>query len=766
MVTYTSARTLEVSLPRFRLSFYVNADWELECRSIPGYVIDKSQSCGTMFGLTNKLILRPGPTSSEDSLLPRRVIIPEGEVSFRKYGDFMCVSINTDEEQHVRWHEYTIDTDLRCLTSNTSLGSKLYLCYLHALTSHCLPDPLLGHTGTEEALSILQSASCRSFQRLNIHEAKLLELIGNLTPEREYYPRHLQSMATVKWNDLPTLSQHHDFFRIVCLLFGHARALEDLYDQPVAFDTSNRNQSLLNRAASRNKSYYPSDLQNLDRPSSLVDDVIYRSRDVSDLGATEHVAFQTTWSIWNGRPSLDRGFPSLWDLMNSWGPLGSSDSTVSSRYSQDWLKFDAARDWFAIYDLCWCAVYWGDRNSKIELCFSLSAAAYSKSKYSNIVPFLIIFALDKRCCDLLPPDRSYTLSDGLAPQLTRLEGMVSGSALDIYSTPANTLDVRWYEKRDIYDATIRRESATAAEAILRHWPRYQYVDLPQEWFDKSDFNRGISEYSQSISRNIRLEKHVKQLQDVLQGYGDVVTHPAVPYMVSPQFIISHSKAPFYSLHDVLMSRTNVSSPPADGEPSRHYPFPPTVAAAEVVPPLASSASLENLIEELRNAPQPMLQVYGHELKKSHHELLSMRQHGSLLARGAVHPHNMLLVYHYECSHEKEQIFSEILAALEPSHNVEKTNGIAGLWPRITPRSLLRQLTRDRIGTLPSSWRSLITRYATSLLRYRHSLRLLELSLGQKHQELLRETDAIQSDILAESTPDWLLVQVRPLCCYY
>ena len=140
-------------------------------------------------------------------------------------------------------------------------------------------------------------------------------------------------MATVKWNDLPTLSQHHDFFRIVCLLFGHARALEDLYDQPVAFDTSNRNQSLLNRAASRNKSYYPSDLQNLDRPSSL-DDVMYRSRDVSDLGATEHVAFQITWSIWNGQPSLDRGFPGLWEIMNSWGALGSSDSTIQSRLAQ------------------------------------------------------------------------------------------------------------------------------------------------------------------------------------------------------------------------------------------------------------------------------------------------------------------------------------------------------------------------------------------------------------------------------------------------
>jgi len=162
MATYI-ARKLEVSLPRFRLSFFINANRELECRSMPGYVIDESQSCGTMCGLTNKLILRPGLTSSEDSLLsplPRRVIIPQGDVSFKKDGDFTSVTINTDKEQHIRWHEYTIDTDLRCLTGNASLCNKLYQCYLHALTSHCLPDPLLGHTRTEEALYILQSTSC------------------------------------------------------------------------------------------------------------------------------------------------------------------------------------------------------------------------------------------------------------------------------------------------------------------------------------------------------------------------------------------------------------------------------------------------------------------------------------------------------------------------------------------------------------------------------------------------------------------------------
>jgi hypothetical protein len=110
------------------------------------------------------------------------------------------------------------------------------------------------------------------------------------------------------------------------------------------------------------------------------------------------------------------------------------------------------------------------------------------------------------------------------------------------------------------------------------------------------------------------------------------------------------------------------------------------------------------------------------------------------------------------------VFSELLATLVPSQDAEKANGIAGLWPRITPRSLLRQLAQDRISTLTDQWKTAIKRYAVCLLKYQQSHRLLELSLSQKSEELLRETDSMRSDsdLLTESTPDWLLVQVRPL----
>jgi hypothetical protein len=770
IATHTS-QSLEVSLPRLRLSFFVNSNWELESRSMPNYVVDKTQSCGTMFGLRNKLILCPRPNSSEESLLPRRVIIPEGKISFRTTGDFASIFINNGDEQHVRWHEYTIDTDLGRLSSNTSLTSKLYQCYLHALTSHCLPDPLLRQTGTEEALYILRSAACRSFQRLDDHEAKLLELIGNLTPKRVYYPPHLKSMVTVKWNDLPALSQHHDFFGAVYTILDHARVLEVLYDQPTTFDSRDRDQSLLNRAAYRNKEYYPSDLQISEQPSSL-DDVRYRSRDVPDGETAKHIAYQTSWSIWNAQVSLSlyRTLPKLWDFMTSRGSVGPSGSPVSLKYGRNWLKFNAARDWFVIYDLCRRGINADLPSMRIGLSFCLSAAAYSNSEYSDIILFFIASALDERCRHLSPPTYpSYTLSDGVVPDLAYIEDFVSRSALPIKSTPANSLyaeetlskKVKKQLRKEEYNAVIESKSSKISKLILRRWPNYTSVNFHEEWFDESEGHQYIEEYLQSLSRNIQLRDHVIQLLSILQRHRNISIPATLPYEFSPQFVTSHSKAPSYSIRDTMLSHTNIPTPMTEqpSEPSLGDSFPPPAATAGSLGSVGPD-SLKILIEEFQNSRQPLLELYGNELSKSHREMMV---HGaSNSERGTVPSHEFLRPYHDECSLWKDKIFFEISATLGPSQNVERVNAIAGLWPRITPRSLLSQLVQDRLATLPDQWNVIITRYAVGLLRYQQSRRLLELSSSQKHGELLREIDSLRSDILAESTPDWLLIQVRPL----
>jgi hypothetical protein len=747
IATHT-AQTLEISLPRFCLSFFVNTNWELECRSMPGYVIDETQACGTLFGLRNKLTLCLSASRSEIHLLSRRIIIPQGDISFEIRGDFAHVSIDTRYQQRVHWHEYTIDKDLGCLTSNASLSSKLYQCYLHALTSHVLPDPLSSHTGTEEALYILRNAACRSFQALGSHEASMLGRISELSPHR----RHVKStktqgvwMATVTWQDLPALSQHDDFFWAVRSLLDHARALVTLHGLPAIVDVPTSDPRLRNRAASRNKSYYPSDLH-MSGLSSPVDDVEYKSRDVINCISGELSSFRTSWSLWNVQPSLDDMLPGLWRLMESLELLETAGSGISPRYSREWFSLMALSNWFSLYNLCRMVTNPSRKNLRIQLSFSLSAAAYIHPEFSYIVAVIMILALDGRCRHLSPPpQRFYRVSDGLNPEITRLKQIISGCWL-----------------RFEY-ANIKRESLVVAESILRQWPNYQSVDFREQWFNKLACKHHIKIYVLSISRNIQLNEYILQLQSILRDYGNVTRPSRDSYVFSPQFITGGSKPPSYSLHDVLISHSNFPVPSPDGERFQDHAVTPSVAT-KVIRPQAESRDLKVLIEELQLSQQPLLQLYGAELDKSHRELLARNAPKCLPVGGTVPLHEVFLKYHNECSRKKDKLFSEIMAALAPSQILEETWSLAGIWPRITFQSILRQLGHDRINTIPKQWKLVFMCYAVTFVKYQQSLRMLELSSRQNHDELLREIEAIRHNTLAESTPDWLLIQVRLLLC--
>jgi hypothetical protein len=77
---------------------------------------------------------------------------------------------------------------------------KLYLALTHAITSHCLSDPLTGCTGTELALGLLRSAGVRSFRFLQVNDMELLGKIAAISPVRAFYPLCLEEMRQIGWN--------------------------------------------------------------------------------------------------------------------------------------------------------------------------------------------------------------------------------------------------------------------------------------------------------------------------------------------------------------------------------------------------------------------------------------------------------------------------------------------------------------------------------------------------------------------------------------
>ncbi|KAG9091866.1 hypothetical protein FRC06_000351, partial [Ceratobasidium sp. 370] len=255
------SRRFLVELPRMKLTFFVNENEQLESDNFRGLVVDESQSTGTMFGLRNQLVLRAKDPVAQSLPRSRCLLIPYGDVSFATFAGHIHANIDLGSNRHIVFYQYKIDGDLGCLTGGVGLTGRLFKIYLHAVTSSCLPDPLTGRTGTEEALHELSESITSSFDEVDSEQARLLQLIGELTPKRKYYPVHLRSMMTTHWHDISPLAQHFAFGTATNSILSRACSLR-LFNSS-SFDPepyiANLDTVLLERVAYRTRVYYPLD---------------------------------------------------------------------------------------------------------------------------------------------------------------------------------------------------------------------------------------------------------------------------------------------------------------------------------------------------------------------------------------------------------------------------------------------------------------------------------------------------------------------------
>lgn len=359
---------------------------------------------------------------------------------------------------------------------------RLFKVYLHALTSHCLLDPLLGRTGTEEALAELESASCRSFQRLDVADAELLRKIGALTPNRtspssgtNSADKSSKTMQKIDWLQIAPLSQHHGFVRATKSIIEHAKRLEIFQDEKVELNSYviKRDEGLLERASRRNAIYYPWSTPFTELESDTDPDVEYVSRDTLIDGADDREYRIYKVSKFAQSPAEDLAYSShsLLSMMRNWKlPIdGPSEESWSLSYSREWLKPPSlASIWLAIYELC---VSNGSANPKrtcMQLTFSLSAFKFGSPESKDLIPVILAFANNRKLAqsNILPPQDvpRYNLTDGYEPTQERIEAIIIRNRLDVKRTPA------WFGPKEAGESTRsqrarqRREWSTKTTA--------------------------------------------------------------------------------------------------------------------------------------------------------------------------------------------------------------------------------------------------------------------------------------------------------------
>ncbi|KAG1725810.1 uncharacterized protein EDB91DRAFT_1061951 [Suillus paluster] len=756
--------SLKVELPRYGLEFFVDEDGELQSRNMRNMVVDTFQSTGTMLGLMNQLVLRPKSQIADEH--PRTVIIPDGRISFSPDGHHIRLTI-APEGIRVTYHLYRVDTDLRCLTGNVGLTSKLYQALLHALTSGCLPDPLTGRTGTEESLHLLHSAACQSFMKLRSRDTDLLREISSLSTTRVWYPIHLRKMQTVSWSCLASLAQRYDFHVVARSIMDYGKRLSSFSEGSPNFHFPffpSSIEHLLERASIRASVVHP------DRVSLLLPhgnaDVIYASRDVPDKRAEER-AFNAAFMVhqWPSRLPVQRN---LLSLLTQWKNVQGIDESLSLQYSKNWLRPNFSDVFLSTYDRCRSAT----KKDTFQLVFTLASVAYSLSNNHALVPTLLAFATvpEIRSQGDPPKFASYDLSDGFMPSDAILDNIISSCAKDYEFSQERHLTARPGE--DEKALGMRRYSAFEdkchfeRQLILNNvrdsWPCEDppaLHTLQANCYNLKKLSKKLRPVFRSCWRNRCLKQHLDVLQETLERFYTLNPPSKLPsqYHLESRFDYSDVASPTSSIdaqylfdRDAPVIRMFVSSQVLPNSNRRDL----------VSPDSRVTARLQQLINNFRSqGSNKFCRNYSNDLDQSR----SIFCEEKLVASPDSTPYTtkVLLEYHSLHSKQFQDSLATIIHALSPASAAENALYNAGLWPRVTPNFLFTRMASVSGICLGKSWRTALIRLSQILLQLQRSRRLLVFAAKENWVEFFKELENEQCEGFdPELYPDWLLIQIE------
>ncbi|KDQ19218.1 hypothetical protein BOTBODRAFT_184299 [Botryobasidium botryosum FD-172 SS1] len=757
VVTEVAGRVV-AELPRYRLSFFLE-DEQLESHTHPGFVIDDDQSSGALFGLAHQLVMRSAAHGKSD--YARRILIPVGTVVTTYQSGCTCVTIKTSGN-HIRYRVYEVDTTLGRLIGDGTLSGRLYQVLLHALTSSCLPDSLTSRTGVEEALDLLGSAACSSFQSLTAEEHKLLNIISHLTPRREYYPAHLEVMQRIKWQDLPAFVQHYGFASLCQNILSFARDVA-IFDPTAPKPHLNcaSIEHLEHRAAVRCRIMYPSEAHFCD--GSPNQDVVYmggrqtkrpeqaRLKDVTQIS---RAAYGWHTSI----PTI----PNLWGVLCGWSNVtgtGERKDPLAFAYSRESLSLGLSECWLALYDWCRRDL---SHSKRFTLCFMLGAMSLAPSGSGPellLASTLLSFATSPHFRDIQPPPHStYSLADGLEPSQYVLEQFAKEAVRPLGDTPSGSLTKGQHESGQEFEARRERnhEDSSAGgvkqvtQELIRQWHANRGPSVPTEgyarWINTNMLGTSVDAYFRSCRANIDLKGHIDRVQAALDltstSFPDVKLSWA-EYEVDAK-IQNRQRLP--ALQTLLMQRIPPTFPVAIN---------PGVTATENT---QSCNDLLSLITSLQKDDRPFYKRYAQDLEDSH---------SSFSANGLNGNHGILLTgdeWESACMQLQRRfdvMEDSIRGALSPKNANEDAIFLTGAWPRLSLRALLSILASTSSIIPTFSWRERLTSFGLALLLLQRARRLLQLARAKNLDSLRKELSYENFDEgAALENPDWLLIQLE------
>ncbi|ROW09287.1 hypothetical protein VPNG_05843 [Cytospora leucostoma] len=625
-----NGQLLEVELPRLKLAFSLEKGGSaLHSRQFRGLEIDSNQSIGTLIGLKNKLVLKD-PSKGD-----RRVVVPAGNVLFVRNGDHVSVGMDPSPTST---HVYRLDTTLGLLRDNGSLQSKLFLSYLHAVTSFCLPDTLTHCTGTEQALSILKSAAVKSVPFLTAENMDLLQRIEALTPRRNYYPEHGRVMQTIQWNPrLPILAQNSQFHQCVMELWNQNKLSKIYYPkdyvtapEPAKIHPNMHNFStLIRRDNVRSSTFHISGFGAEEFTDAL--DATYNSRDLEQSSERSKRANLAAAMAFHRQPHLQyqlscsQGFKSHFlDVLKTVGTvqgpgsLESSDSTLV--YDGGWLQNHPGH-WAKL----WCWLHRESQSAsshkitKPQVMLWLTTMAFSSEADMDIIQVAALMFSLPQIQAIRPPSIShFRLNEGDSIDGSVLEPLIRPAHLSIYQCPEARLEMRLFEsrnqwegrKQELYRSNQTQATQWLVNCLASDWPRreptsrWQRMGIVSDYINIDQAADAVNAKFKSCYENMLFSQYLELVESVID---DQSIHPLEVvdlHYENPQSTSVRRKT-FISPEDLFASSLPESIPEAP-------------RLSETTQRVSSARShLESLIRACKSKASSLYEMkYAMELKHS------------------------------------------------------------------------------------------------------------------------------------------------------
>ncbi|KAF6791741.1 hypothetical protein CMUS01_16205, partial [Colletotrichum musicola] len=732
-VILRNSKTVFIDIPRSGLEFTLKPGTsDVVSRQYRGMSVDTLQSIGTLVALRDKLVLKTNQES--DSVLPprRKVLVLEGKVSYVGTNNYVKVSIGKGTGQKA--HAYDVDDKLGRLVSNGSRQSKLFLSYLHALTSFCLPDPLTGKTGTEEALTILTSASLRSFDCLAAENVEMLERLARLTPGRTYYPRHERVMQTVEWdNNLSPLSQSGLFLERVRSIFEdesrsaffYPQVKTDLPDLDHVDDHLLRRDNI--RASTFRVSGFGAELH------CTTADVDYQPRDraASSGGVNSHSMAQVIFA--NRRMLSYLLLPGLSEQLRCYiekGPavsgLGHSHIPTAADIAYDAGLLTESSDfitknWIALHkDLI-------PRVCKFRLMIWLATLAFAKNAHMGVINTLAAFRTTPEVREVqCPAGASFKLSEGSKVNSQELRRLIEPQFIH----PANAVQGhnesgRAYEQRRTTYSNEKEKAVNGIVACLEsQWP-CPSPNVPSTHAQWAFWNRfvKIKAARSSIQLRFKAWHDNKLFEEYLERIAKNMPQQNTGAEWPSSLLIATQWNPSTASRFVS----------ADASFERSVP-PPPARARQVLRPETLSVSRERdyripgLLERLRGNSQGVYERrYVDDLDASHQAMQRGGTGSNAMTSEAPKREEIaenLRLCQDEVLHQYNAI-AEAVLGLETGH-VPKTTEICDVYsrPRVSPTLILQRINKENLGNTPMEWRERIADYGVALTQLQRAERMV------------------------------------------